>query len=29
VFGEHLDGRVEDANAPLLGRYPPSCHTEY
>ena len=29
VFGEYLDGRVEDANAPLLGRYPPSCHTEY
>ena len=27
-FGEHLDRRVEDANPALLGRYPPSCHTE-
>ncbi len=27
-FGEHLDRRVEDANAALLGRYPLPCHTE-
>ncbi len=28
VLGEDLHGRVEDADPPLLGRYPLPCHTE-
>ncbi len=28
VLGEDLDGGVEDADPPLLGRYPRPRHTE-
>ena len=28
AFGEDLHCGVEDADAPFLGRYPLSCHTE-